>query len=472
MAAVSAHHAGQDIASLGYAQPVNQGSEDVEMSVLWVEHLLTIQLPVIGRQLPVGDVGNPSSQYKRNGNILGAVWGLVTYLLDIGSDWYLVVTYFLDGHIVWACLTLAFILVPQLFIAFIGLMWYKPIYAFKDMIRGHQPDICRTYFILKTEGSLDSDSIIHLLTILTSHSSQDVRYVDYLRYSPYSESASSYRFWASQLSITARLRFLESCLESLPQLVLQIYIVLTFGSPFHWSVLQVTQICSIVFSLISATAGIVLLHGAVNIRRKLLRNPAIRFCLPAQCLLGPFLHFFGRLFILSARCFTIAVSVRYFPGIAGAVLCGHFITMSVCVRVFELGHVLSWTLCDTRGIRVRGVSRIMGALVRYVIVPFMYLFDYVDEMDNGGLGRKKYFPWLYCALHFTENAALLVVCSGYSWTAIASVLGISFSGMGLVRLYCRLYVFGTDLITVASNTLGFENFPAPLTVNIRSNVDG
>ncbi|KAI2649076.1 XK-related protein 9 [Labeo rohita] len=140
---------------------------------------------------------------------LCTVLGLLFYFLDIGSDFLLSVQYFRSGHVTWAVLTLVFVLVGSLCIQAFSYAW------FKDDSDSNKEDCLSTCHLIG----------IHVLQIGIC-----IRYIQLLKKSfkalrsGQNEQDENELIWlATDLSM---LRMFEMFLESIPQLILQTYIIL------------------------------------------------------------------------------------------------------------------------------------------------------------------------------------------------------------------------------------------------------
>ncbi|XP_043083082.1 XK-related protein 9 [Puntigrus tetrazona] len=138
---------------------------------------------------------------------LCTIFGLLFYLGDTGSDFMLSVQYFRSGHISWAILTLVFVLVGSVCIQAFSYAWFKD-----DKNNAEDDKGLSTYLI----G-------IHVLQIGIF-----ARYLHLLKKSfkvlrSKQEEQEELIGLATDLSM---LRMFETFLESIPQLILQVYIIL------------------------------------------------------------------------------------------------------------------------------------------------------------------------------------------------------------------------------------------------------
>ncbi|XP_051971208.1 XK-related protein 9-like [Xyrauchen texanus] len=146
---------------------------------------------------------------------LCTIIGFIFYLGDIGSDLLLTVQYFRAGHLTWAALTLVFILSGSLCIQIFSYAWFND-----D----------------KRDKEEDSLSTGHLIGIHVLQIGIITRYLDLIKRGFkalwFNQVQSRLFDFATDLSM---LRLFETFLESVPQLVLQLYIILEHN---HRSTLQ------------------------------------------------------------------------------------------------------------------------------------------------------------------------------------------------------------------------------------------
>lgn len=143
---------------------------------------------------------------------LCTIFGLIFYLGDIGSDLLLSVQYFRSGHVTWAALTLVFVLVGSVCIQIFSYAWFKD----------------------DKENDEDVDkglSTSHLIGIHVLQIGIFTRYYHLLKKSlktlcsGKTQEEEQLRLFALATDLSM-LRMFETFLESVPQLVLQVYIIL------------------------------------------------------------------------------------------------------------------------------------------------------------------------------------------------------------------------------------------------------
>ncbi|XP_067233619.1 XK-related protein 9 [Chanodichthys erythropterus] len=142
---------------------------------------------------------------------LGTLLGLIFYVGDIVSDLLLSVQYFRSGHVTWAALTLVFVLIASVCIQIFSYAWFKD----DEENEENDKDLSTCHLI----G-------IHVLQIgiLTRYLQLLKKSFKALCSSKTQEEEPLSRFaLATDLSM---LRMFETFLESVPQLILQVYIIL------------------------------------------------------------------------------------------------------------------------------------------------------------------------------------------------------------------------------------------------------
>ncbi|XP_026056842.1 XK-related protein 9 [Carassius auratus] len=163
---------------------------------------------------------------------LSTVFGIIFHLGDTGSDFMLSVQYFRRGHLIWATLTLVFVLAGSVCIQAFSYAW------FKDDKKNYKDD----------EGL----STCHLIGIHVLQIGIFTRYIHLLKKSfkalrSGQEEQLQIFGLAADLSM---LRMFETFLESIPQLILQAYIILEHN---HRSNLQYISMALSFLSIAWAT---------------------------------------------------------------------------------------------------------------------------------------------------------------------------------------------------------------------------
>ncbi|VDI65530.1 Hypothetical predicted protein [Mytilus galloprovincialis] len=153
------------------------------------------------------------------------VISLLSYLLDIISDIFIIVVFYLDGHYVWGSLSLAFLALSSVSMLLFSFRW-------------HITDKTLTW----------KNFLPHVVFLAPLH-----RYIEVLRLGYISRKTKQKDDLDSALRANvdvSLLRLIEAFTESAPQLVLQLYIMLKF-SHYNWliGVSTVLSLTSVAFSL-------------------------------------------------------------------------------------------------------------------------------------------------------------------------------------------------------------------------------
>ncbi|XP_052106330.1 uncharacterized protein LOC127738891 [Mytilus californianus] len=155
------------------------------------------------------------------------VISLLSYLLDIISDIFIIVVFYLDGHYVWGSLSLAFLALSSVSMLLFSFRW-------------HITDKTLTW----------KNFLPHVVFLAPLH-----RYIEVLRLGYISRKTKQKDDLDAALRANvdvSLLRLIEAFTESAPQLVLQLYIMLKF-SHYNWliGVSTVLSLTSVAFSLTS-----------------------------------------------------------------------------------------------------------------------------------------------------------------------------------------------------------------------------
>uniref|UniRef100_W5M8S2 XK-related protein n=1 Tax=Lepisosteus oculatus TaxID=7918 RepID=W5M8S2_LEPOC len=171
-------------------------------------------------------------QYSKR-HCFWTVVGVLTYLLDIGTDVWVAFQYFMDGRYAWFALTLLFVVSATVTIQIFSYSWFKDD---RERERGEEtqeereaPGHCIFLLHLLQMGIFTR--LHHPTKALTrgclwrSKLNEDTENLVETR--TLSHVGSTKRLLAADVSM---LRLFETFLESVPQLVLQLYIILEYGN--------------------------------------------------------------------------------------------------------------------------------------------------------------------------------------------------------------------------------------------------
>ncbi|CAM4721874.1 unnamed protein product [Leuciscus chuanchicus] len=212
-------------------------------------------------------------------------FGLIFYLGDIVSDLLLSVQYFRGAHITWAALTLVFVLVGSVCIQIFSYAWFKDDKENDEVV---------------DKGLSTSDLIgIHLLQIGIF-----TRYYHLLKksfktlYSGKTQEVEHSRLFALATDLSM-LRMFETFLESVPQLILQVYIILEHN---HRSNLQYISM---------AVSFVNIAWATVDYRRCLRRSlPHIN---EMPCGIPTAVYLFYKIFTITPRILSLTLFIMLSP---------------------------------------------------------------------------------------------------------------------------------------------------------------
>ncbi|KAI1295616.1 XK-related protein 6 [Halotydeus destructor] len=227
---------------------------------------------------------------------------------------------------------------------------------------------------------------------------------------------------------TALLSLLKSLLESGPQLVLQMYILVKRTTTLPNSMLDSVQMACIVTSLVELSWSI------ASYQRALRRSVAEKRNMPKM---GTVLQFTWRLFTLSSRSLAIALFASEFGYWLLPVAIGHWGIMTIWVM-----HQ-GTRFCDTED----GQSRPCHEYLLNMVIGAIYLLCFLNVKDEPT--RYKYTA--FYVITFVENVALvtlwylkmaadpLKVHLWYTVPALSYVVSAFFAGILFMLMYYRFF---------------------------------
>ncbi|CAH8651772.1 unnamed protein product [Heterobilharzia americana] len=284
---------------------------------------------------------------------------IVSYLADVASDAYLVYTYYVQEDYYWSALTMILMIVPALLMSTFSLTWYFIDYK----VRVDPPRSCRTWaFRLLLHG-------LQLAPL--------VRSADAIYYGITSRRPGLSRLAAAQYTQLmlyehadcAMLRMIECFTESAPQLLLQLYVILT--QPYSTHKFKISaQSVSCVFSWLSLAWSLTYYQSALRSSRIEKANTRTT---------GVVLFFFWKFGVLAARLLALSMLAAVVKGfVFTGVLCIHWLLAS--------GWLITrgTTFCSSN-------SRACGEIAFDFVLGAVYCFDVVNIHE--GHSRLWY---MYC----------------------------------------------------------------------------
>lgn len=233
-------------------------------------------------------------------NRLLTLWSLAIHLLDIGSDIWVARRHYKDGNYGYLSATLTFVIVPAIIASFFSLRWY----CSDVKVRGKR----KSKFLI----------ILHCL-----HFGPVISYVKGYKYSTKSSDTTEGKiklvFLMKQAySDAASLRLIEAFMESIPQCILQIFIISSDHRHQTTVTPDATQVVSIWISLFSVAWSL-----AYHYEHLALRPPGRRSL--------RFLCFIWRLVEVGPRVVVLGLFASRYPKITGCLCLGRGLFMVVWI---------------------------------------------------------------------------------------------------------------------------------------------
>ncbi|KAK7485331.1 hypothetical protein BaRGS_00023430 [Batillaria attramentaria] len=317
-------------------------------------------------------------------DVILTIVSLLTLLLDVGTDILVTVGLYLDGHLVWGSLMVAFIVLPLLVMNVLSLKWHA------------------------------ADQSLTCLTVLP-HAflvSPIQRYIQVVRFGMLSRLTGHPRYTDAALreqNDVCILRLVETFMESAPQLVLQLYIMLQTPAHVNW-LHGLSAACSLVSLAWAMTAYSDTLRLAYQTTYQRRLVALVLHCLWQLTMVA------ARMAALVLFAFVFKAWVCLFAGL-------HWIAMTTCICI---------TGTDF------GSGKVERFLFR-VVSGFIYIFVFLNLHDGPSRGRMGAY---YC-LMLLENAVLYAVWVIYGHNEI-QVLNIAapvivFGGFLVGAVFLMIY---------------------------------
>ncbi|XP_049723037.1 XK-related protein 6 [Elephas maximus indicus] len=365
---------------------------------------------------------------------LWIVLALLVFFGDVGTDLWLALDYYSKGDYGYFGLTLFFVLVPSLLVQSLSFRWFVQDYtggglgAVEGLSSRGPPMMGAGYGHGAVRGGPGAgglatpgaqrlcrlsvwicQSVIHLLQM-----GQVWRYIRTMYLGIQSQRRKEHQrrfYWAMmyEYADVNMLRLLETFLESAPQLVLQLYIMIQKNSA------ETLPCVSSVTSLMSLAWVLASYHKLLRDSRDDKKSMSYR---------GALIHFFWRLFTISSRVISFALFASIFQ-----LYFGIFVVVHWCAMAFWIIHG-GTDFCMSK----------WEEILFNMVVGIVYIFCWFNVKE----GRTRYRMFAYYTIVLTENAALTFLwyfyrnpetTDSYAVPALCCVFISFVAGIALMLLY-------------------------------------
>uniref|UniRef100_A0A8C8ZFD8 XK-related protein n=2 Tax=Lemuridae TaxID=9445 RepID=A0A8C8ZFD8_PROSS len=354
---------------------------------------------------------------------LWIVLALLVFFGDVGTDLWLALDYYRKGDYTFFGLTLFFVLVPSLLVQSLSFRWFVQDYtggglgAVEGLSSRGPPMMGAGYGRPATPGAQRLcrlsvwiwQTVIHLLQM-----GQVWRYIRTMYLGIQSQRRKEHQrrfYWAMmyEYADVNMLRLLETFLESAPQLVLQLCIMIQKNSA------ETLPCVSSVTSLMSLAWVLASYHKLLRDSRDDKKSMSYR---------GALLHLFWRLFTISSRVISFALFASIFQ-----LYFGIFVVVHWCAMAFWIIHG-GTDFCMSK----------WEEILFNMVVGIVYIFCWFNVKE----GRTRYRMFAYYTIVLTENAALTLLwyfyrnpetTDSYAVPALCCVFISFVAGIAVMLLY-------------------------------------
>ncbi|XP_049613924.1 XK-related protein 6b isoform X2 [Syngnathus scovelli] len=307
---------------------------------------------------------------------LWIVLALLVFFWDVGSDVWLAAYYYRSRDFLWSAVTLFFVLVPSVLVQILSFRWFV-----QDYTEGALGSV-QGLSSRRAAASLQRDRCCRLSVWLWQSAlhvfqlGQVWRYIRtmYLGVQSYRQKENQRRFyWAMmyEYADVNMLRLLETFLESAPQLVLQLCIMIQ-SNKAEWQ-----QCSSVLSSLLSLAWVLASYHKLLRDSRDDKKSMSYR---------GAVVHLFWRLFTISSRVLSFALFASVFH-----IYFGIFVVLHWCAMAFWVIHG-GTDFCMSKWEEV----------LFNMVVGVVYVFCWFNVQE----GRTRFRMVVYYTVVLLENAVL------------------------------------------------------------------
>ncbi|XP_037668580.1 XK-related protein 6 [Choloepus didactylus] len=353
---------------------------------------------------------------------LWIVLALLVFFGDVGTDLWLALDYYRKGDYGYFGLTLFFVLVPSLLVQSLSFRWFVQDYTGGGLgavegLSSRGPPMMGAVYVRGGPGAQRLcrlsvwiwQSVIHLLQM-----GQVWRYIRTMYLGIQSQRRKEHQrrfYWAMmyEYADVNMLRLLETFLESAPQLVLQLYIMIQKNS-------AETLPC------VSSATSLMSLAWVLASYHKLLRDS--RDDKKSMSYRGALIHVFWRLFTISSRVLSFALFASIFQ-----LYFGIFVVVHWCAMAFWIIHG-GTDFCMSK----------WEEILFNMVVGIVYIFCWFNVKE----GRTRYRMFAYYTIVLTENAALTFLwyfyrdpetTDSYAVPALCCVFISFVAGIAMMLLY-------------------------------------
>ncbi|XP_072170180.1 uncharacterized protein [Diadema setosum] len=298
------------------------------------------------------DTESPSPFADSTFNVFDGIFVLVSMGLlvaDLITDSIVTCKYFVSGDITWGSLTLTFTVIPSVILQIFSVRWY-----------------------LNDDDMSTFKWIVHVCQVGPLH-----RYVNAFRTgleARQTKDPADFERLFYQQSDVCMLRLFESFLESAPQVVLQLYIMVATNDENFWTG---TSAMVSLFSLCWALGAYSRAHRKVRRDKKIVSWP------------GLVLQTVWRIGMISSRVAALVLFASVFKGYIFLVLALHWLGMMTWVHLQQTDFCSTWA-----------EERLFNA-----VVSVIYIFCFFNLKE----GRSRLRVLVFYTILLVEDSALLAV---------------------------------------------------------------